>query len=85
MTASPKDLQLVDVSKGNRDDILAAWGVPPSQIGIMAARGLNSGETVKYEEAALWQGAIEPRAEAFREKELLERRLASRSIRAPGG
>jgi HK97 family phage portal protein len=68
MTASPKDLQLMDVSKGNRDDILAAWGVPPSQIGIMAARGLNSGETVKYEEAALWQGAIEPRAEAFREK-----------------
>jgi phage portal protein BeeE len=68
MTASPKDLQLMDVSKSNRDDILAAWGVPPSQIGIMAARGLNSGETVKYEEAALWQGAIEPRAEAFREK-----------------
>jgi SPP1 gp7 family putative phage head morphogenesis protein len=67
MTASPKDLQLLDVSKGNRDDILAAWGVPPSQIGIMSARGLNSGETVKYEEAALWQGAIEPRAEAFRE------------------
>lgn len=76
MTASPKDLQLNDVSKGNRDDILAAWAVPPSQIGIMAARGLNSGETVKYEEAALWQGAIEPRAEAFREKvqtELLDR------------
>ena len=76
MTASPKDLQLVDVARGNRDDILAAWGVPGSQIGIMSARGMNSGETVKYEEAALWQGAIEPRAEAFREKvqtELLDR------------
>jgi phage portal protein BeeE len=67
MTASPKDLQLTDVARGNRDDILAAWGVPGSQIGVMTSRGLNSGETVKYEEAALWQGAIEPRAEAFRE------------------
>lgn len=65
MTASPKELQLTDVMKGNREDIFAAWGVPPSQVGIMAARGLNSGETVKYEEAALFQGAIQPRGDGI--------------------
>lgn len=61
MTASPKDLQLTDVMHGNRDDIFAAWGVPLSARGAIVGRGLNSGETQKYEEAALYQGAVEPR------------------------
>lgn len=68
-TASkPSELQLEELSKASRENILAAWGVPESQIGIMQTSGLNSGEHVKYEEAALWQGAIEFRGDAFEEK-----------------
>ena len=67
MTASPKDLQLFDVSKGNRDDIYAAWGIPLSQVGVITGRGLNSGETQKYEEAAMFEGAVEPRGDAIAE------------------
>jgi HK97 family phage portal protein len=68
-TASkPSELQYVELSSASRENILAAWGVPLSQIGVMQSSGLNSGEHVKYEEAALWQGAIEYRGSAFEEK-----------------
>jgi SPP1 gp7 family putative phage head morphogenesis protein len=68
-TASkPSELQLAELSETSRENILAAWGVPLSQIGIMQTSGLNSGEHVKYEEAALWQGAIDYRADSFEEK-----------------
>ena len=65
MSASPKDLQLVDVARGNKEDIFAGWQVPLSQVGIQTGRGLNSGETQKYEEAAMYQGAVEPRGDAI--------------------
>lgn len=61
------ELQLPALATASRDDILAAWGVPLSQLGIVPARGLNSGETPKYEEAQLWQGAIDARAKPFAE------------------
>jgi len=51
----------------SRDDILAAWGVPPTQIGVALAAGLNSGEARNYDEAVLWQGAVAHRLEGFRE------------------
>jgi HK97 family phage portal protein len=66
--SNPNDLQLAELSEASRENILAAWGVPLSQIGIMQTSGLNSGEHVKYEEAALWQGAIDYRADPFEEK-----------------
>lgn len=75
-SADPTELQLRDVMTGSRDDILAAWAVPLSQLGVVSARGLNSGETPKFEEAALWQGAIESRLNPFAEKiqsELIDR------------
>ena len=58
---SPQDLQLVDLMERNRDDLLAAWGVPLSQIGGSPAQGLNGGEGRKYEEAVLWQGPVHAR------------------------
>src|SRR3990167_8333602 len=68
-TASkPSELQLAGLSSASRENILAAWGVPLSQIGIMQSSGLNSGEHVKYEEAALWQGPIDYRADSFEEQ-----------------
>lgn len=65
--AKPVEMELKELAAMSRDDVFGAWGVPLSQRGIMTTRGLNSGETVKYEEAALWQGAIDDRAEALRE------------------
>lgn len=64
---SPDDLGLADMAKMNRDDIFAIWGVPPSQAGIATPAGLNSGETRKYDEAVLMQGAVHDRVVAIRE------------------
>lgn len=75
-TADPTELQLVDLSTMSRDDILAAWSVPLSQLGIVSARGLNSGDIPKFEEAQLWQGPIDARMAPFVEKiqsELIDR------------
>lgn len=66
-SATPQELSISEMLALTRDDILGIWGVPLSQTGIMSARGLNSGETVKYEEAALWQGAIHTRVVAITE------------------
>ena len=70
------EMQLPQLATMARDDVLAAWGVPLSQLGIVPARGLNSGETPKFEEAQLWQGAIQARLDVIREKiqtELVDR------------
>lgn len=64
--ATPNELGLNDLLELSRTDVLAAWQVPPSQLGIAVTRGLNSGEVTKYDEAALWQGPIEDRADAVR-------------------
>jgi phage portal protein BeeE len=64
---APKELQLTELMQLGRDDVIALWGVPPSQLGIAGPAGLNSGDKDKYAEAALWQNAIGPRLEAFRE------------------
>ena len=75
-SSNNQQLELAELSGQGRDDILNAWGIPLSQVGINKAVGLNSGERNKNDEAILWQGVIEPRVEAFREKvqfELLDR------------
>lgn len=66
-TLSPAELHIRDLMTGSRDDLLALWGVPLSQIGGYSPTGLNSGDTRKYDEAALWQNANHPRIVAFRE------------------
>ena len=65
--ADPSDLSLVELSKMNRDDILALWGVPPATAGIPAPAGLNSGGTREYDEAILMQGSVHERVESIRE------------------
>jgi HK97 family phage portal protein len=79
-SSNNQQLQLVELSGQGRDDILNAWGVPVSQIGISKTVGLNSGETKAADEAIMWQNTISPRIEAFREKvqyELLDRIAAN--------
>jgi HK97 family phage portal protein len=63
--STSEEMGLAEMMAGARDDILAVWGVPPSQAGVPTAGGLNSGERSKYEEAALWQGSIHTRVMAF--------------------
>jgi hypothetical protein len=63
--ATPLELSLIELMKMSRDDTLAHWGVPLSQIGGASPTGLNSGEVRKYDRAALWQNAIHPRLFAF--------------------
>lgn len=64
---APSQMQLVELLRMSREDSLAHWKIPPSQVGITSSRGLNSGQTQKYEEASLWQNAIEPRLDMLRE------------------
>jgi phage portal protein BeeE len=66
-SATPSQMNLPELMRGSRVDILAGWNVPESQIGITGPAGLNSGDTKKFDEAAVWQGAREPRLNAFRE------------------
>lgn len=65
--STPDELQIYEIVSMTRDDILGHWGVPLTQTGIPAPAGLNSGETRKYDEASLWQNAVHPRLDPFRE------------------
>jgi phage portal protein BeeE len=59
---TPLDVGLVDIMKLSRDDTFGIWQAPFSLVyGGSQATGLNSGETRKYDEAALWQGPVHDR------------------------
>lgn len=65
---SPEELNLLDLSSMNRDEIFTIWGVPPSEAGVPGQKvGLNSGEVRKYDEAIFMQGAVHDRVVAIRE------------------
>ena len=66
-TMSPSELHIADLLNSYRDQLLALWRTPLSQIGGSNPAGLNSGDTRKYDEAAMWQNAIHPRIVAFTE------------------
>lgn len=66
--ATLEELDLIPLMASVRDDILALWGVPYSQLGGTSAVGLSSGDVRKYDEAALWQNAIHQRLVPFTEK-----------------
>ena len=66
-TMSPSELHIADLLNNYRDQLLALWRTPLSQVGGSNPAGLNSGDTRKYDEAALWQNAIHPRIVAFSE------------------
>lgn len=56
------EMQIIDLMYHNRDALLALWGVPLSMLGgAVSSGGLNSGDSRKYDEAALWQGSVNDR------------------------
>ncbi len=63
-TMTIKDLQLIQTMTSARDDLLALWGVPLSQIASVAT-GMNSGESHKIERQAFWENANHPRLVSF--------------------
>ena len=81
-TMTPAELHIRDLMNGSRDDLLGLWGVPLSQIGGSNPAGLNSGDTRKYDEAALWQNANHPRIVGFTEtvQGLLDRYVEAGAI-----
>jgi phage portal protein BeeE len=66
-TLTPAEMQIRDLMDGARDDLLTLWGVPLSIIGGTTPAGLNSGDTRKYDEAAIWQGPVHHRLNIFRQ------------------
>jgi hypothetical protein len=63
--ATMQELAVEAVSKMSRDEKLALWGVPESQLPLPTAVGLNSGDTKGYDEAVLMQGAVHDRVTPF--------------------
>ena len=66
-TMTPEQIALVELMKLMRDELFIAWNVPGSLVGVSAAAGLNSGDSRKYDEAALWQGPVHDRLVTLRE------------------
>ncbi|MDP9134540.1 MAG: phage portal protein, partial [Actinomycetota bacterium] len=65
---TPNEVGAMGVLTEMREDIVSGvWRVPLSQLGIPLPAGLNSGDARKYDEASLWQNAIEPRLNPFAE------------------
>jgi hypothetical protein len=71
--ATIQEMAVIDLMTKNRDDLLALWGVPLSQVGGATPSGLNSGDVRKYDEAALWQNAVVTRLVPIKQR--IQRRL----------
>jgi hypothetical protein len=65
--ANPSELNLLDLSKMNRDDIFGIWGFSSGMAGIPSPAGLNSGDRPKWDEQILMQGPVHDRVESIRE------------------
>jgi SPP1 gp7 family putative phage head morphogenesis protein len=59
--ATMQELAVEALYKMAREDKMALWGVPASQVPFPTAAGLNSGETKGYDEAVFYQGAVHDR------------------------
>lgn len=78
---TPNEVGAMGVLTEMREDIVSGvWRVPLSSLGIPLPAGLNSGESRKYDEASLWQNAIDPRAKSF--AETLQFQLIDRTQKA---
>lgn len=72
---TPAEMGLIDLMGRNRDDLLAIWGVPYSQVGGSPAAGLGMGEAREQDRQALWENAVGPRLTMMQEpiQDLLDR------------
>jgi phage portal protein BeeE len=72
---TPAEMGLIDLMTRNRDDLLAIWGVPYSQVGGSPAAGMGMGEARDSDRQALWENAVIPRLTMIQEpvQDLLDR------------
>ena len=72
---TPAEMGLIDLMSRNRDDLLAIWGVPYSQVGGSPAAGMGMGEARDSDRQALWENAVLPRLAMMQEpiQDLLDR------------
>lgn len=72
---TPAEMGLIELMTRNRDDLLALWGVPYSQVGGSPAAGMGQGEARDSDRQALWENAVIPRLDIMQEpiQELLDR------------
>jgi phage portal protein BeeE len=63
--ATPTEIGLLELMTQSKEDILAIWNTPLSQIGGVTPAGLNSGDVRKYDEAAMHKNGVHPRLVAF--------------------
>jgi len=66
-TMTPEQIAIVDLMTLMRDDLFVAWNIPGSLVGISHSTGMNSGDSRKYDEAALWQGPVHDRLVTLQE------------------
>jgi hypothetical protein len=66
-TLTPAELQVVDLMKNAKEELLTIWDVPLTSVGGSAPAGLNSGDTKKYDNQVIWQGPVHHRLGVFRE------------------
>lgn len=59
--ATMQELAVESVATMTREDKLALWGVPLSQLPLPVAAGMNSGQTKAFDEAVFYQGAVHDR------------------------
>ena len=74
---TPAEMGLGDLMGRNRDDLLALWGVPYSQVGGSPAAGMGMGEARDSDRAALYENAVMPRGAELEEtiQDILDRLL----------
>lgn len=65
--ATMQELAVESIAKMAREDKLALWGVPESQLPLPAPAGLNSGSTKGFDEAVFYQGAVHDRVLVIQE------------------
>jgi hypothetical protein len=65
--ATMQELAVEALYKMSREDKMALWGVPASQVPFPTAAGLNSGETKGYDEAVFYQGAVHDRVNVLKD------------------
>lgn len=60
-------LQTEELGRLAREEKFGLWGVNPTLAGFPAPTGLSSGDSRKFDEAATWQNACQPRADMITE------------------
>ena len=81
--STPAEIGIPELSTLNRDNILTAFPIDPTMLGVQMPAGLNAnGSTRRAIKTEYWQGTVGTRADAL--KEVIQTKLVSRYERVMG-